>query len=77
MTTMIEHVARAIAAESPVNLPYSVFAKQAHVAIQAMREPTRAMLDTKQDFDFKERTEADDLAEWQAMIDAALSEEAN
>lgn len=75
MSEMVGKVARAIARKntgSGINWPS--FVEEARAAIEAMREPTEAMvdagvLDVKADVSFFDVNET-----WQAMIDAALSE---
>jgi hypothetical protein len=48
----------------------------ARAAIAEMRVPTEWMLVAKQGVDFIADGTPDDLGEWEAMIDAALKEEA-
>lgn len=75
--TMVERVARAIARAEPLCLPWdeiseiqkTLFRTAARAAIEAMREPTEAMVDAT--FVFANEPAA---AVYNAMIDAALSE---
>lgn len=81
--TMIEKVARAIRESGEGDLSLSAYVdpfKAARAAIEAMREPTQAMVDAAEwaEPDYHE----DDMdvggtfkAEWRVAIDAALNEQ--
>ena len=73
MTDMIERVARAIRFfdDWPTlsETAKAIYREQARFAIEAMREPTEAMLDAAMQF-----ASCDLKSEWQAMIEAALGE---
>ena len=74
MTTMIERVARAIAAsvysEAGVELMWKCYMDKARAAIEAMREPTAGMVSSVT------IDHIEDVEEfWGALIDAALKEE--
>lgn len=68
MDEMVQRVARAIALA-----PMDTFEAQAVAAIEAMREPTEAMIEAGYANNFANPA----YAAWQAMIDTALSETAS
>lgn len=74
MSEMVERVAKVLAdrhqAFATSGYDWQFFLDGAHDAIEAMREPTEGMLEAVLQ-DNSEDDEAD-LANWQAMIDAAL-----
>ena len=69
--TMIEQVARALLVADRSAITPDYYQRMARAAIEAMREPTEAMLDAG--VNFRERNARTEQI-WQAMIDAALSE---
>ena len=73
MMEMIERVARAmVAPHAPPNMQYEKWVEALHharLAIEAMREPTEAMITAR----FNVLGQGG-KAEWEAMIDAALKE---
>lgn len=77
MSEMIERVRVALQKHQTVHGPY--YEGMARAAVEAMREPTAAILSTMRDdlpVDGHEWEWLDDQAEnyWRAMIDAALKE---
>ena len=78
MSEMIERVARAIYVATPRNKPYSLLTRfkrnaleaEARAAIEAIREPTEAMLDAI----YVSEQYYIGVPAWRAAIDAALSE---
>lgn len=83
MDNMIEHVAKALgtaAAEWANSPPYdktpeSCWKHLAQSAVEAMREPTKAMIEAGRGLQSigDETLDADDMqSKWQSMIDAAL-----
>lgn len=76
MSEMIERVARAI--EQEIGPQDMDFAKIARAAVEAMREPTEAMLEVAQDMYEPVGDRAmwppEPKDAWPAMIDAALTE---
>lgn len=75
---MVEQVARAIKraralpGTNPVARLSDVDRRAARAAIEAMREPTEAMLDAACQADGSRRPNPEALIHWQAMIDTAL-----
>ena len=69
--TMIEQVARALLVADRSAITPDYYQRMARAAIEAMREPTEAMLDAG--VNFRERNARTEQI-WQAMIDAALKE---
>ena len=65
--TMIEQVARALLVADRSAITPDYYQRMARAAIEAMREPTDAMVDAAYCSVKADRT-------WQIMIDAALSE---
>lgn len=72
MSEMIERVAKAIMSEeSPDSLDQ--YSAMARAAIEAMREPSRAMVEAMSKTVGENRDPAPTAAAWYAMIDVALS----
>lgn len=76
MTSMVELVARAInkeltGSEENVN---DFRRRLARAAIEAMREPTEAMIDAGENTGINLWIQFEAVIAWQAMIDAALAE---
>ena len=69
--SMIERVARALLVADRSAITPDYYQRMARAAIEAMREPTEAMLDAG--VNFRERNARTEQI-WQAMIDAALKE---
>ena len=69
--TTIERVARALLVADRSAITPDYYQRMARAAIEAMREPTEAMLDAG--VNFRERNARTEQI-WQAMIDAALKE---
>jgi hypothetical protein len=75
MSEMVERVARAIEAKSDYVISQHHAKALARAAIEAMREPTAAMIEAEPDDDGefnKTNSVAHARAFWQAMIDEAL-----
>ena len=76
MSEMVERVAAAIAAvEIPADTPVPIYEWYARAAIEAMREPTEAMLLARND-GFDGSSVIQMRREYRAMIDAALNHKA-
>ena len=69
--SMIERVARALLVADRSAITPDYYQRMARAAIEAMREPTEAMLDAG--VNFRERNARTEQI-WQAMIDEALKE---
>lgn len=74
---IIELAARALHAELGLDWPYSYddgMKAYVRAVLQAIREPSEAMLAAAREVDFLGPGESDSAGEWRAMIDAALEE---
>ena len=67
MSEMVERVAKALAGLSDMDSEWQLFSDQARAAIEAMREPTKAMVEVG-DIELP----VSSYVVWQDMIDAAL-----
>lgn len=81
---MIERMARAVSKANGNDLPWDWYEEDALSALQAMLEPTEAMIEAGMDYDERElnirlgrppTVEECQKGEWQAMIQAAIDEQ--
>lgn len=74
MTDLVERVARALAQSAAIETDWTCWVPEARAAIEAMREPTEAMIYAAGGVGDPNDWEVEMRKQWDAMITAALGE---